>query len=713
VQGMQSVAQVTSWLVMGQGLFLLIHVLGIACFAYIVAQRLVPLIRGERDFRFDQPWTRLERILKYWLGQWKQPRYRAAGTLHILIFAGFLMLAIRAFTVLIVGVSQNFVMPGLSGRVGYFYDIVTDYAATMVFLCMVIAVIRRLVFKPARYAVPARYGKSHTGDAIFLLSLIALLMLADSFFAAAKAAVPASQGQPVEVLAAFSLPWMLRNALASSSLATLGRLYFGAYLVHELTFYFLLCYRPFGIQFHVETSLFNIYFAKLDREILKPVRWGVSDEHLDQVKSFGVKRFEDFTWKHMLDFYSCADCGRCSDNCPANAVGRPLSPRFITIKARDYSFRHYPVLGRANDATALVGSIYSADEIWSCTTCGACEEECPLLVEYIDKIVDLRRGMVDDGKVPQSLQKPLKALESRGNPYGKMEKKRADWASAKEFQQTCHIKTLGERNGTETLYFVDSITSYDDRMQAIARATGKILSHVGENFGILGAAERDSGHEVRRFGEETLFMALRDHNADAIKACGVRRIVTADPHAYNALKHDYKDVPPVEHISQVIARGVNAGKIKFNAVENKNDVYTYHDPCYLGRHNQIYDDPRDVLDAIPGVKRVEMSRSRDRSFCCGGGGLMLFYEPKEDQRMGVKRVQMAAEAGANVIVTACPFCMVNIEDAIKVVGMEGKMTVVDLAELVDRQMVREHRDLKAEGCTENKEYVTAGSNRLK
>jgi len=633
--------------------------------------------------------------------------------MHIFIFAGFLILAIRAFSVLIVGVSQNFVMPGLSGRAGDVYGIITDYAATVVFLCMVIAMVRRLVFKPARYAVPARYGKSHMADAIFLLSLIALLMLADSLFAAAKAAAEAPQGYPVEALAALSLPWMLRNALVSAPLHTLGSLYFSAYLVHELTFYLLLCYRPFGIQFHVETSLFNIYFAKLDREILKPVRWGVSDENLDQVKSFGVKTFEDFTWKHMLDFYSCADCGRCSDNCPANAVGRPLSPRFITIKARDYSFQHYPVFGRVNKGTPLLGSVYSQDEIWSCTTCGACEEECPLLVEYIDKIVDLRRGMVDEGNVPQSLQKPLKALESRGNPYGKMEKKKADWTSAKEFQQICRVRTLDHRNGAQTLYFVDSITSYDDRMQSIGRATAKILNHVGEEFGILGAAERDSGHEVRRFGEETLFIALRDHNTEAIKASGVQRIVTADPHAFNALKHDYKDVPPVEHISQVIAREVAAGKIKFNPVENKNDVYTYHDPCYLGRHNQIYDEPRDVLDAIPGLKRVEMSRARDRSFCCGGGGLMLFYEPKEDQRMGAMRVRMAAEAGANVIVTACPFCMVNIEDAIKVAGMEGKMTAIDLAELVDRQIAREHPDAIEEQVSEIKECVTASSNSLK
>jgi Fe-S oxidoreductase len=316
--------------------------------------------------------------------------------------------------------------------------------------------------------------------------------------------------------------------------------------------------------------------------------------------------------------------------------------------------------------------------------------------------------MIDDGNVPQSLQKPLKALESRGNPYGKMEKKRADWISAKDFKQAYPVQTLDKKNGADTLYFVDSITSYDDRMQSIGRATAKILNHVGENFGVLGTAEKDSGHEVRRFGEETLFMALRDHNTDAIKASGVKKIVTADPHAFNALKHDYKDMPPVEHISQVIAGAVKSGKIKFDPVENGDNVYTYHDPCYLGRHNQVYDDPRDVLDAIPGLKRVEMDRSRDRSFCCGGGGLMLFYEPKEEERIGVKRVRMAAEAGANVIVTACPFCMVNIEDAIKVAGLEGKMTAIDLAELAEKQIVREVPVAEVSAAAEIQEEVIIG-----
>lgn len=650
---------------------------------------MAPLLRGERDFRFDRPLARLGKVLQFWFGQRQHPRYRFAGTLHILLFAGFIVLVSRAFSLIALGTSNDYVFAGLPGEAGHLYDLLRDYATTVVFLVVVIAALRRLAFKPTRYAVPERFGKAHTADAIFLLALIAILMAADGVFEASRLAGESQQGNQVDSLAFLSLPWILKNVFLSAPLPTLHNLYLGSYLVHDLTFFFLLCYRPFGIQFHVETSLFSIYFAKLDRELLKPVKWGVPDESLDQVKSFGTKTFEDFTWKHMLDFYSCADCGRCSDQCPSNAVGRPLSPRFLTVKARDYGFRHYPVFGQSRNGDRLIGGIYSADEIWSCTTCGACEAECPMLIEYIDKIVDLRRGMVDEGNVPQSLQKPLKALESRGNPYGKMEKKRADWAKARALQPACNISVLNGDGVADTLYFVDSITSYDDRIQAIGRATATILAHCGENFGILGAAERDSGHEVRRFGEEILFMALRDHNTDAIKASGVRRIVTADPHAYNALKHDYNDVPPVEHIVQFMARQVKSGKIRFNPVTNQNTVYTYHDPCYLGRHNQVYDAPRDVLDAIPGLKRVEMSRSRDRSFCCGGGGLALFYEPKEDQRMGVKRIQMATEAGAHVVVTACPFCMVNIEDAIKVAGMEGKMSAIDLVELADQHVVRE------------------------
>jgi Fe-S oxidoreductase len=534
--------------------------------------------------------------------------------------------------------------------------------------------------------VPARYGKDHTAEALFVLGLISTLMISESLFEASSVAANTQAGLHVEWLAPLSLAWFFKNALLSASVETLQALHIAAYYIHDVTFFFFLCFLPLGKHFHVITSLFNVFFMRIDKGNVKPVRHGIKDEELDDLESFGVKKLEDFTWKHVLDFYSCADCGRCSDNCPANAVGRPLSPRFISIKGRDLAFKNYPIYPYGSPfkkSEDLIGGIYDEDEVWSCTTCGACEQECPIGIEYIDKIVDLRRGMVDEGMVPQSLQKPLSALEKRGNPWGKMEKKRADWI--KDLPEGVTVKDLA-REPAEALYFVDSITSYDDRMQAIGQATASILSRAGADFGILGKQEKDSGNEIRRFGEEMLFQTIKEMNTDAILSSGAKHIITADPHAYNALKNDYQGLPPVEHISQFIARNVASGAIRMTSANGDGKVYTYHDPCYLGRHNDVYDDPRAALDAIAGLKRVEMARCRDRSFCCGGGGLMLFYEPEEDQRMGVLRVEMAAAAGANVIVTACPFCLVNMEDAIKVAGLEGKMEAIDLSELVVKHM---------------------------
>ncbi|MFZ7126567.1 MAG: heterodisulfide reductase-related iron-sulfur binding cluster [Desulfobacterales bacterium] len=664
----------------------LIPLIGLAAFALIMKRRIDPLRKAAPDRRFDRVWERIRHVLMVWLAQWRQPRYMMAGVLHILIFAGFLILSIRSITLVIVGIFPGFVFPGFGGWLGDVYAVTKDYAATWVFLSCLVAGVRRGLFRPERYAVPARYGKDHTWEALFVLALIATLMVSESLFEASLAVAQIQQGQHAEFIAPGTLAWVFKNALMDHPIASLQSLHIGAYFVHDLTFFFFLCFLPMGKHFHVITSLFNVYFMRLDKGTVKPVRHGIKPGELDQLASFGVKRFEDFTWKHILDFYSCADCGRCSDNCPANAVGRPLSPRFISIKGRDYAFANFPIL--ENDVEkpedyGLIGSVYDPDEIWSCTTCGACEEECPLGIEYIDKIVDLRRGMVDDGNVPQSLQKPLSALEKRGNPWGKMEKKRADWI--KGLNGDGSLLRVDEGETAETLFFVDSICSYDDRMQEIARATARILERCGIEAGILGREERDSGNEVRRFGEEMLFQELCAANTEAIAASGARRIVTADPHAFNTLTHDYKGLPPVEHISQVIARGIHQGKLAFSPLTD-GKVYTYHDPCYLGRHNGLYDVPRAVLDAIPGLKRVEMLRSRDRSFCCGGGGLMLFYEPEEEQRMGVLRVRMAAKAGADVIVTACPFCLVNMEDAIKVAGLEGRMEAIDLSELVVGQL---------------------------
>jgi Fe-S oxidoreductase len=667
-------------------LSILVPLIGIGIFAYIMVRRIEPMRRAAADDRFNRYSERVRTVLKIWLAQWRQPRYLVAGVLHIIIFAGFLILGIRSTTLVILGFSENFVMPGFGGLAGHAYALLKDYAATCVLIACVVAAVRRGIFKPKRYTVPPRYGKDHTPEAIFVLGLIAILMISESLFEASRVAAQVQQGIRADFLPPLTLAWLFRHMLAETSSAGLQGIHLITYFMHDLTFFFFLCFLPLGKHFHVITSLFNVFFMRLDKGNIKPVRYGVSDEQLDDLESFGVKVFEDFTWKHMLDFYTCADCGRCSDRCPANTAGRPLSPRFVSIKARDYAFDHYPLIGgNGKFGQPLIGGIYSEDEIWSCTTCGACEQECPLGIEYIDKMVDLRRGMVDEGNVPQSLQKPLQALEKRGNPWGKMEKKRSEWTQS--LPENCPVK-LVERGATaDTLFFVDSITSFDDRMQNIARATAKILNAAGIDFGILGKAEKDSGHEVRRFGEEMLFHDLRDQNTAAILESGVKAIVTADPHAYNALRKDYRDLPPVEHISQTIVKCLNQGKLHLTPVADSTRTYVYHDPCYLGRHNSLYDAPRQALDAISGLKRVEMEGNcRDRSFCCGGGGLMLFYEAEEEQRMGVFRVQMAKTAGAKVIVTACPFCLVNIEDAIKVSGLEGEMEAIDLAELVARHI---------------------------
>jgi Fe-S oxidoreductase len=665
----------------------LIPLVGTGVFLYIMKRRIDPLLKAAPDNRFDRPLARLWKVAKIWLAQWRQPRYMMAGVIHIFIFAGFLVLSIRSSTLVVIGFWENFTFPGFGGAFGHAYNVFKDFAATWVLIACVIAAIRRGIFRPERYAVPAQYGKDHTGEAVFVLALISTLMITESLFEATLAAAQIQQLQPAEFVAPGTLAWLFRNMLMDEPMARLQSMHITAYFIHDLTFFFFMCFLPLGKHFHVITSLFNVFCMRLEQGDVKPVKHGVSDEQLDDLESFGVKKFEDFTWKHILDFYSCADCGRCSDNCPANAVKRPLSPRFISIKGRDYAFANYPLGGAdvvKDDTYQLIGDIYSEDEIWSCTTCGACEQECPLGIEYIDKIVDLRRGMVDEGNVPQSLQKPLGALEKRGNPWGKMEKKRSEWV--KEIAEEAPVKLFETGETADTLYFVDSISSYDDRMQGIAQATARILSTAGIDFGILGKLEKDSGNEVRRFGEEMLFQDLKVQNTEAILEAGVKQIVTADPHAYNALRNDYANLPPVEHISQLIRKQVESGRLQLTAANGDEKVYTYHDPCYLGRHNQLYEDPRRVLDAIPGLTRVEMSRSGDRSFCCGGGGLMLFYEPEEEQRMGVVRVEMAAKAGANVIVTACPFCLVNMEDAIKVAGLEGKMEAIDLCELVAQHL---------------------------
>ncbi len=653
-------------------LHLLLLVVSLGVFGFILGRRIALLRAGAPDPRTDRAGERLKSLLVMGFGQSRQPRYLLAGVAHIVVFAGFLILTVRSATLL----GEGFVA-GVS-HVGFAYASLKDFAALAVLIACAVLAVRRIFVRPERYH--DRYATaSHAGEALVILALIVLLLVADAFH---EGALLANEG---ERHAALPLATLAAATLDGLSETTLGGVHLASFWLHNVALLFFLCFLPLAKHFHVLSALPNVFLRNLTPGgQVKPPRFDQPD--LDEIEKLGVGSLEDFTWKHLLDFLTCTDCGRCSDHCPAYATGTPLSPRMISIKCRDEAYASYPVLGQpkpAEERKALVGELIADEEIWACTTCGACEESCPVLNEYVDKMVDMRRFLVDDGRVPAGLQGALADLEKRGNPYGKMPRKRADWVGKGE--DATGVTVLGKGKGAELLFFTDSCAAYDPRVQDTARAFAKVLNAAGCEVGTLGKDEVDSGGEARRLGEEGLFETLRDRNLEALEERQFERVVTTDPHALNSLSHDYPLEQPVLHHSQLLAELVAAGELEL-APSGDERVHTFHDPCYLGRHNDEYDAPRRVLESLPGLRTVEMERSKSRSFCCGGGSLYSFYEGECETRMGAERLAMAERAGAQVVVTACPFCLLNLEDAVKTSGKEESMEVVDLAELVERSM---------------------------
>jgi heterodisulfide reductase subunit C len=493
--------------------------LALSFFAFVMVQRLELLRRMAPDFRFDDMGKRVKMALIYGFGQLRQPRYLGAGVLHILLFAGFMILSLRSLTLIGRGFSSEFHLPFLTGAVGFSYEVLKDYVVLMVLAVCIIAIIRRAVFKPARYSHGTLGG--HEGEAYIILGLVSALMITDMIYDGSGLRA-SGEFEPIFFPAASLAAYLMKGF----DPAALSDIHVGGYWAHILVFFGLLNYLPISKHFHVITAIPNTFFAKLNKGAIKPVRYGVEDWM--SLEGCGVGRFEDFTWKHALDFYSCADCGRCSDNCPANAVGRSLSPKMISIKARDYAYEHYPVIGDPPKASEkeFVGEVITPEEIWACTTCGACEQECPILIEYIDKIVDMRRYLLDKGELPQSLQKPMQQIKKKGNAYGGAKQKRAAWAKGLEGAE---VRELKPGDSTEFLFFVDSCGSFDPRIQEISKSFARILTKASVDFGILGQNETDGGNEIRRLGEEGLFEQVAEKNIEAFQGISFREIVAFDP----------------------------------------------------------------------------------------------------------------------------------------------------------------------------------------
>ena len=650
----------------------LIAIVALTVFAFIIRSRIDLLLKSEKDPRFSNLKQRFLDLIEYGFIQKRQPRYLWAGVIHMMIFWGFVVLGLRSLDLVTEGLGIPIFRPLMHSPLGVFYNSIKDVFELIVLVACIWAILRRAIVKPKRYE------GSHTAEAYLVLGLISFLMMTDMLFEGSGMLLTgeARGWLPAAWVGTFFLPKNSPGALSVILCTT--------YWLHILAFFLFLNLLPLFKHFHIITALPNVFFRKLNKGEIKPARYGVDD--IFDLETLGVEKIEDFTWKHILDLYTCTECGRCTDNCPANAIGRPLSPKQLTIKLRDHAYEKYPIVPSWNsnkeaEATPpMVGEIIGLDELWSCTTCGACEEECPVFIEYINKIIDMRRHVLETSQNPKTFNQILMVVEKTGNPFGKPPVKRADWVKEQEIED---VKILKEGDKVDVLYYVDGYASFDPRAQEIAAAIVRGLKRAGMDFGILGKLEKDTGHQVRRMGEEGLFQVLVEENTETLSSVDFKWIVTTDPHAYNALKKDYPENYPVFHYSQFFLSLVETGILRPGKAADRSDLYTYHDPCYLGRHNGIYDEPRRLLTSIPDLRLVEMDRSRDRSFCCGGGDVMLWHEiDQEEMRMAEKRVRMALETGANVMVTACPFCLIHFEDAIKTGGFEDKIRVVDLMELV-------------------------------
>jgi len=654
----------------------LIFLSAIVLFAYTIKKRYMLLRSGRPDPRFENIAERIRSLFVYGIFQKRQPRYLWAGLIHLIIFWGFVILGLRSIDLLTQALGIAFIRPILEGRAGALYSILRDITEISVLCACIWAAERRILVRPARYE-----GSSHI-EAYLVLGLISALMMTDMAYDGISLLILGGDYSDFAPGARFFAG--LLSGLGPSILKTGHAL---SFWLHIFLFLIFLCFLPMGKHFHIITALPNVFFRRLKKGSIKPARWDVSD--LEELDTIGVSSVEDLTWKHILDLYSCTECGRCTDRCPAAAAGRPLSPKKLTMKLRDYAYERYPVFGKGMAGAAdkengeqrleIPGGVIGEDEIWSCTTCGACEEECPVFIEYIDKIVDMRRRLIETARAPKAFNQVFMHLEKTGNPFGKPASKRSDWIRDLE---GFPVRVLKKGDEVDCLYFVDSYPSYDPRAQAVAIAIAKTMHFAGIDFGILGAKERDSGHQVRRMGEEGLFELLKEENREVLEGIKFRRIVTTDPHAFNALRKDYGIDFEILHYSVLFDSLLHDGVLK-PKIQVQPGSYTYHDPCYLGRHNGIYNKPRRLLNALPGVRYVEMQNSRDRSFCCGGGDVILWHEiAEEKERPAALRIKMAKDAGATVMVTACPFCLIHFEDAIKTAGLENEMRVIDLAELL-------------------------------
>jgi len=651
-------------------------------FSYRLYQRFVHMRLGQPARSFTQFGERIKALLVFVFGQRRLFRFPMPGLGHFFIFWGFVLLFPTIVLAILEGIFPDLLVPffGTFGPLAVLQDLI----AVAVIAAVLYGLYLRLIAKPERYQ------GSHQAEGTLVLFLILTIMTSLLLMNGLRQNLGESLIEPAY--------WQPISVLVGSLFAGLGEgvqqvIGSAAYWVHLGVVLVFLAILPVGKHFHVVTSVFNVFLRNQE----PPGNLPPAPQFDGQV---GIKNVEQFSWLQMLAWYSCTECGRCQEVCPAYASGLPLSPKLLIMGLRAHLFERGSALQAANGTGSsqaigngagqevlekeLTGDVIADEVLWACTTCYACDQECPLFVEHITPIVDMRRYLLTQQRADTQLMAALGNLRRYGNSFGQSDRKRAMWTKGLEPK----IKDI-RKEAAQTLWFVGDYASYSPALTAITQATARVFQKAGIDFGLLYDAERNAGNDLRRVGEEGLFELLAMKNKAALDKCEFADIVTTDPHTYNTLVNEYAangKSPPVYHYTEVLERAIISGQLPIQ--HQLGYTVTFHDPCYLGRYNGIYDAPRRVLEAI-GCRVVEMPRNRDRSLCCGAGGGRIWMEEKGiNERPSEIRIREAISLGnAQYFVVACPKDVTMYRDAVKTIGQEGTIEVKDIIELVEEALL--------------------------
>lgn len=690
--------------------FLFVTAYAVSLFVYVVRTRIQYIKLGKKSQFDDNMQERLNRIWVMVFGQKKLMKDKKSGIIHVMFFYGFILVQFGAIDFILKGIKPGSHLPlgPLYPGFTFFQEIVT----LMILVAVVWAFHRRYVEKLVRLKRGFKSG--------LVLLFIGGLMLSVLLGNGMSMIWHGHQGawtEPVASLIAGAFSWLPETGAIV--------VFYIAWWIHLIFLLSFLVYVPQGKHAHLIAGPANVYLTRVG-PAAKPSKIDFEDETQE---SFGVGKITDFTQEQMIDFYACVECGRCTNMCPATGTGKMLSPMDLILKMRDHLTNHgaavtskqpwVPTFAFSNttgnqlalagasagaeEAAAahsynpsLIGDVITEEEIWACTTCRNCEDQCPVMNEHVDKIIDLRRYLVlTEGKMDADAQRAMINIERQGNPWGLNRKEKENW---RELRDDVVIPTVKEMKKAgeefEYLFWVGAMGSFDNRSQKIALSFAKLLNEAGVKFAILGNKEKNSGDTPRRLGNEFLFQELATKNIEEFEKNEVKKIVTIDPHAYNIFKNEYPDFglqAEVYHHTEVLAQLVKEGRLVPR--HSLDETIAFHDSCYLGRYNEVYDAPRDIIKAIPGVKLKEIERNRENAMCCGAGGGLMWMEEETGHRINVARTEQALAVNPSVISSGCPYCLTMLTDGTKAKEVEEIVSTYDVAELLEKSVFGDKQTL--------------------